>query len=129
MKEKEIENLIEKRGSGPKTHYVLATTVRYRPISSYKTNIGKVAEEQLKNLELNERQKKATEYIGEYGRITNREYQKLNKVSNKTAYQELSDLLKRQIIEKKGAGKYVYYILRVMQGNAKVVQKEKEEKR
>jgi ATP-dependent DNA helicase RecG len=82
----------------------------------------------LSSLGLNERQKKAIEYIEKYNRITNKEYQELNNVSNKTAYQDLFNLLKRQMIEKVGAGKYVYYVLRVIQGNAKVMQKEKEEK-
>ena len=93
-------------------------------VVTFKRNV--LTKDYFDSLELNERQKKVIEYIGKYSRITNREYQKLNKVSNKTAYQELSDLLKRQIIEKKGAGKYVYYVLRVMQGNAKVMQKQEE---
>ena len=50
----------------------------------------------------------------DYGILTSREYQKLNKVPNKTAYKELSDIITKQIIEKRGAGKYVYPTLKVM---------------
>jgi len=71
-------------------------------------------EEYLQKLGLNERQIKAVMYVKEKGRITNREYRELNKVSNKTAYLELEDLVKRKIFSTKGIGKALAYMLQVM---------------
>ena len=61
--------------------------------------------EYLQKLGLNERQIKAVMYVKERGKITNREYRELNKVSNKTAYLELEDLVKRKIFSIEGTGK------------------------
>ena len=72
---------------------------------------------ELRKNKMNERQKKAIEYLKEHNKITNREYQELNNVSNKTAYQDLYDMLRKNIIEKVGGGKHIYYILKVMQEN------------
>ena len=58
---------------------------------------------------LNKRQKKAIAYIKEKGKITNREYQKLSGVSNKTAYRDLLELLNKGVLSAKGGGKYLYY--------------------
>jgi ATP-dependent DNA helicase RecG len=52
--------------------------------------------------------------VKEKGRITNKEYQHLNTVSNKTAYLELSDLVEKGILVIEGSGKKVSYILKVM---------------
>jgi len=71
-------------------------------------------EEYLQKLGLNERQIKAVMYVKEKGRITNREYRELNKVSNKTAYLELEDLVKREIFSTEGIGKALTYVPRVM---------------
>ena len=71
-------------------------------------------EEYLQKLGLNERQIKAVMYVKEKGRITNREYRELNKVSNKTAYLELEDLVKRKIFSTEGTGKAQTYVPRVM---------------
>ena len=71
-------------------------------------------EEYLQKLGLNERQIKAVMYVKEKGRITNREYRELNKVSNKTAYLELEDLVKRKIFSTEGIGKALTYVPRVM---------------
>ncbi|MCJ7812814.1 helix-turn-helix domain-containing protein [bacterium] len=71
-------------------------------------------EEYLHNLGLNERQIKAVMYVKERERITNREYQTLTTVSNKTAYLELSDLLGKDVFMVEGAGKKVSYTLKVM---------------
>jgi len=71
-------------------------------------------EEYLHNLGLNERQIKAVMYVKERERITNREYQTLTTVSNKTAYLELSDLVGKDVFMVEGAGKKVSYTLKVM---------------
>ncbi|MCD6569055.1 putative DNA binding domain-containing protein, partial [bacterium] len=63
-------------------------------------------------LELNNRQRKAISYVREKGKITNSEYQSLNKTTKKTATRDLLDLVKREILIKKGiTGKGVYYTL------------------
>ncbi len=49
--------------------------------------------EQLKKLGLNERQIKAVEYVKEKGKITNKEYQKVNEVGKTTSTQELMELV------------------------------------
>jgi len=70
-------------------------------------------EENLKKLGLNERQIKAVMYVKENGRISNKEYQDINTVSNKTAYLELSDLVKKDIFKVIGKGKSVSYTMKV----------------
>lgn len=67
--------------------------------------------EQLTKLGLNDRQLKAVEYVKEKGRITNREYQTINSISERTASRELSDLVDKEVLkssETKGAGSYFY---------------------
>lgn len=70
-----------------------------------------LTEEQLTNPGLNERQLKAVEFVKEKGKITNKEYQLLNSISERTASRELSKLVEEQILkssEAKGAGSYFY---------------------
>ncbi|MGL4582555.1 MAG: ATP-binding protein, partial [Flavobacterium sp.] len=58
---------------------------------------------------LNERQQKALEFVKEYGRITNKEYQEQFDVSRITATRDLIDLVEQKILkssETKGAGSY-----------------------
>ncbi|MCO5293258.1 MAG: putative DNA binding domain-containing protein [Chitinophagaceae bacterium] len=77
-------------------------------VTLFKNNLTK---EQLTNLGLNERQLKAVEYVKEKGKITNKEYQSLNTISERTASRELSDLVEKQVFnssETKGAGSYFY---------------------
>lgn len=66
-------------------------------------------EEYLLRLGLNERQIKAVMYTKEKGKITNREYQELNSVSNKTSYLELSALVEKRVFVVEGSGKKVVY--------------------
>ena len=70
--------------------------------------------ERLKEIGLNGRQIKAVIYVKEKGRITNREYQKLNFVSNKTTYLELSDIIKKDLFAVEGSGRTFTYTLKVM---------------
>ena len=63
----------------------------------------------LDKLELNERQKKAIEYLKTNHTITNREYQQINDCSSRTASRDLGDLLKKELIkssDKKGAATF-----------------------
>ena len=50
-------------------------------------------------------------YIKKYGRITRAEYEKLSHISARTASRELEELCKKGVIEKKGKGPAVYYLL------------------
>ena len=79
-------------------------------VTFYKDKLNK---ENLKKLGLNDRQIKAVMYVKEKGEITNREYQKINTVSNKTAYLELSNLAKKDIFKILGKGKSISYTLKV----------------
>ena len=68
-------------------------------------------EEYLQRLGLNEREIKAVMFVKEKGKITNKEYQQLNSVSNKTAYLELSSLVQKDLFIIQGIGKSVKYII------------------
>ena len=62
---------------------------------------------------LNERQKKAVEYIKSKGRITNREYRKINSISSqRLVAEELKYLIDNNIAERHGRGRSVYYAFR-----------------
>ncbi len=74
-------------------------------------------EENLRKMGLNERQIKAVRYVKEKGKITNKEYQALNNVSNKTAFLELSHLVEKNVLVAYGSGRAVKYELK---GNKKV---------
>ncbi len=69
-------------------------------------------EEYLSKLGLNERQIKAVKYVKEKGKITNREYQELTKVSRQTATIDLSELTEKSVFIKTGkAGRGIAYEL------------------
>jgi len=69
-------------------------------------------EEYLRELRLNERQVKAVIYVKEKGKITNKEYQKLNNISNRTATSELAELVKEfDVLKVSGAGAGTFYHL------------------
>jgi ATP-dependent DNA helicase RecG len=77
-------------------------------VTLFKNNLTK---EQLAKLGLNDRQLKAVEYVKEKGKITNKEYQSLNTISERTASRELSELVEKQIFissKIKGAGSFFY---------------------
>jgi ATP-dependent DNA helicase RecG len=59
---------------------------------------------------LNERQKKAFFYATRKGFITRREYIEINKVSVRTAYEELKDLMDKEFLTKEGKGRSVRYL-------------------
>lgn len=54
---------------------------------------------------LNERQKKALKRVKIKGRITNKEYVNLNKVSRITATRELMDMVRKKILKQEGRGR------------------------
>ena len=117
-----LAGLIERWGSGTK-RIVDLCKAQGLPEPEYKEEMGGFSvyfykdiytEESLREIGLNERQIKAVMYVKEKGKITNREYQQLNTVSNKTAYLELSNITKKGIFAVEGRGKTVIYILKVM---------------
>ncbi|MEG1555612.1 MAG: hypothetical protein RR356_02680 [Bacteroidales bacterium] len=60
-------------------------------------------------LELNERQVKAVLYAKENGKITNKEHQEINKISERTSSRDLEDLIDKEIFTRKDDGKNTYY--------------------
>lgn len=69
-------------------------------------------EEYFKNLDLNERQIKAVRFIKKYKKITLKDYKNLNPtLTEKTAYRDLKDIEKKNIIKAIGEKKGRYYML------------------
>lgn len=71
-------------------------------------------EDQLKILGFNNRQIEAVKYVKKYGKITNKEYQGILKVSRITATRDLTDLVTKSILqssESKGAGSYYTMVI------------------
>ena len=63
--------------------------------------------------ELNERQQNAIEYLLEHTKITNREYREINPdISERTALNDLNELVHKNMVTAKGEKKHRYYILR-----------------
>ena len=70
------------------------------------------SEEQLQQLDLNERQIKAVLYVKEKGKITNGEYQTINEVKKTVAAAELQDLTEKIILTRIGTtGRSIFYEL------------------
>lgn len=72
-----------------------------------------VSEMEKLGVELNERQEKALKSVAHRKKITNKDYQEINKVSRITASRELMDLVKIGILKQKGRGRGSYFILNV----------------
>ena len=60
---------------------------------------------------LNERQVEAVLYVGEHGRITNREHQDLCGVSRETAKRDLRELVNVELLVPIGRGRGLHYVL------------------
>jgi len=70
-------------------------------------------EEHLRDMGLNERQIRAVLYVKDKGRITNKVYQEICGVSERTASRDLSSLVSKGILEQIGfTGKGTHYVLR-----------------
>ncbi len=73
--------------------------------------------EQEKIIELNERQKQAVEYLRKHRKITNKEYRRLfPRISTETARLDLKDLIDKDILEKQGTKKGVFYRIKLKGG-------------
>jgi hypothetical protein len=78
---------------------------------TFRRNIYNAAD--LKLLGLNERQIKAALYVKEKGKITNGEYQKLNRIGKSVTTDELHNLVERQILSRVGeTGRGTFYELK-----------------
>ncbi|SEA19594.1 ATP-dependent DNA helicase RecG [Porphyromonadaceae bacterium KH3R12] len=76
-------------------------------VALFKDNL---TEEQLVKLGLNARQIKAVQYVKEKGKITNKEYQEINDISNRTATNELKELVEKfGLMRMSGAGAGTFY--------------------
>ena len=64
----------------------------------------------ISNVHLNERQKKALEYVGNYQKITNKIYRRLSGISHKTAHIELTELVGENLLKIQGKGRSTCYI-------------------
>ena len=60
---------------------------------------------------LNERQRKAIEHIKEKGRISNKDYVKINNTSRETAKRDLADLVNKGVLEPIGKGRGLHYVI------------------
>lgn len=70
-----------------------------------------ITDELMSNLNLNERQKKAINYLKERNKITNKEYRELFNVVKDTANRDLVDLMGKKLIKREGSGPQTYYVL------------------
>jgi len=78
-------------------------------VTLFKNNL---TEEQLKKIGLNQRQVKAALYVKEKGKITNNEYQELNKTGKSVTIEDLRILVEKHIFLRVGAtGRGTYYEL------------------
>ena len=59
-------------------------------------------EEYLQELGLNKRQIAAISFLRVHGTITNSQYQELNTVAARTAVNDLNDLVRKRIVERRG---------------------------
>jgi ATP-dependent DNA helicase RecG len=68
-------------------------------------------EKHLQSLNLNERQVKAVLYVKKKGRLTNKEYQEINNITDRTALRDLETLIELNILKRIGEKKGTYYEL------------------
>ena len=87
------------------SRYEFKTVIKRNPGRLNKINVS-----ELKNAGgINERQKKAVEYVEKHGSITNLQYQEINKTTRKTAMRDLSGLVKNGILIKYGKNRGIIY--------------------
>ena len=69
-----------------------------------------LTESVLASLDLNERQRRALAHVKATRRITNAEYQRLTGAIRKTAARDLDDLVRKGVLQLKGAGRGAHYV-------------------
>ena len=72
---------------------------------------SRLTEEYLISLELNERQRKAIEYLIQHKYITNREYREINGIGKVVSAKELNIMVKKDILRRIGKGRTLRYEL------------------
>ena len=63
--------------------------------------------------ELNERQKNAFSYVQRHGQITRKEYTEINHVSATAAYEELKNMVNKNLLDVRGKGRGTKYVRKV----------------
>jgi len=76
------------------------------PGKSFEKEIEK---EKLHKLDINERQKKAIEYLKREKKITRQIYGQINSIGDTYAKKEIKELIEKNIIKRVGKGKDTYY--------------------
>jgi ATP-dependent DNA helicase RecG len=69
-------------------------------------------EENLRKMNLNERQIKAILFVKKNGRITNKDYRNISQLSDEGARIEINKLVRKEILISKGKGRNIHYILK-----------------
>ena len=69
-------------------------------------------EEYLRKLGLNERQINAVAFLKEKGKISNKGYRELSGLSDEGARNDLNELIEKNIVESRGKGRSIHYILK-----------------
>lgn len=65
-----------------------------------------------KKSELSTRQQRAIDYLLKHGKITNSQYREINpEIKERTALNDLKDLVDKGFISLKGKGRYAHYVL------------------
>ena len=97
----------------PKAHDNIIQTDPYKTLEylSFASLLAKKVDEGKLVHSLTDRQKKIIEYISEKGKITTRETKKALRVPDRTAIKELQKLVELKIIQSKGEGRGVHYVL------------------
>ena len=72
--------------------------------------------EKIEDFDLNERQKKALEFLVDHQRIDNSIYQEICNAIKRTATRDLTDLVNAGLLEKHGEKKGTYYTLKLFEG-------------
>ena len=63
-------------------------------------------------LGLNKRQRRAVKILREQGRVTSKEYSEMFNIDRATAYRDLADLERKNIVSKRGKARATYYVLK-----------------
>lgn len=72
-----------------------------------------LTEKAIDALGLSDRQKQAVALVRKNGRITNREYQALAGITDRTALRDFDELMAKGVLEKRGTtGRSIHYVLR-----------------
>ena len=61
--------------------------------------------------ELNERQKKAIDFVREKSKIANSDYRNLCNVGSDTAHKDLRELVEKNVLIREGSGRGTYYLM------------------